>query len=187
MTAAKFVVLLLELFTFGSFIWSLKGFFKTPAEGLPKQMARLRTLGGITIAAQLFTFLVLSTNIVLFQTIGGALLVASSSLFWWAIHTNLNQPLPIAYSDRSPTYVVKKGPYQFVRHPFYLSYSIAWLGGTIASGQPILILTCIVMGTFYFHAARFEEEQFRESQMAAEYENYRQRTGMFLPKFRSAA
>ena len=77
----------------------------------------------------------------------------------------------------------ERGPYRFVRHPFYLAYSIGWLPGPIVTLNPWLLLTNVWMGFLYYRAASLEERLFLEGPNAESYREYQQRTGMFLPKF----
>jgi protein-S-isoprenylcysteine O-methyltransferase Ste14 len=69
-----------------------------------------------------------------------------------------------------------------VRHPFYASYLLTWLGGAIVSEQGWLFLAPLVMGAIYEHSARAEKAKFLRSALAGEYRRYMQRTGRFLPR-----
>ncbi len=114
--------------------------------------------------------------------IGLLLYLASFSLFWWAIAINRPRPLSIAFSADTPMRLVSGGPYKFIRHPFYVSYLLAWFAGAIATANWILIATCFVMGVIYVKAALFEEAKFQQSDLSHSYQTYRGETGMFLPR-----
>jgi protein-S-isoprenylcysteine O-methyltransferase Ste14 len=107
------------------------------------------------------------------------------SLFWWTLCTIENRPFSAIYSTDTPTQLVTRGPYRFVRHPFYLSYLVVWTAGVIATGNMWLILTVAVMAWVYRKAAESEERKFEGSGLNGEYRAYRQATGMFLPRVRS--
>src|SRR5687767_7646044 len=76
-------------------------------------------------------------------TIGVLLLAASLALFWATVGVNLGRPLSLAFSRDQPAHLVTVGPYKLVRHPFYLAYTLAWVGGTVATAQPALALTVV--------------------------------------------
>jgi protein-S-isoprenylcysteine O-methyltransferase Ste14 len=103
-------------------------------------------------------------------------------LFWWAIKTNRENRLSAAFSSDLPSQLVDRGPYRFIRHPFYTSYLLTWVAGIPASGQAWLLVTVAVMFTIYFKAARMEEEKFRRSDLSENYRRYASRTGMFFPR-----
>jgi hypothetical protein len=50
-------------------------------------------------------------------------------------YTALGGEVPAALGGEVPAEVCRSGPYKFVRHPFYLSYGIAFLGVVASSTQ----------------------------------------------------
>ncbi len=81
----------------------------------------------------------------------------------------------------TPTFLTQSGPYRLVRHPIYSAYLLAWVAGPVICGQPLLLLSTLVMAVIYFFAARQEESWFAGSELAEDYRRYRSRTGMFVP------
>jgi protein-S-isoprenylcysteine O-methyltransferase Ste14 len=79
--------------------------------------------------------------------------------------------------------VFSGGPYRWIRHPFYLSYSIAWFAGVVALADRRLLLTPLVMLGFYAAAAYREERQMLRGPAAAEYRAYRRQAGVLIPHF----
>jgi len=77
---------------------------------------------------------------------------------------------------------VTVGPYRYVRHPFYLSYSLFWLAGAVAVPYWPMIVGSLGMLTLYYRAAAQEEQTIARSGLSAEYEAYKRTTGMFLPR-----
>lgn len=146
-------------------------------------MDRVRRFGLVSffiqsaaLAFPLFSFSTL-------KYVGTGLFVLSFTLFWWTIYTHRNRPLKIAFLDHIPNHLVTRGPYRFIRHPFYTSYFLFWIGGLIASSNPICLIGVIAMGRLYVRAARLEEEQFLQSaDLRVEYQKYMDSTGRFLPK-----
>jgi protein-S-isoprenylcysteine O-methyltransferase Ste14 len=113
--------------------------------------------------------------------IASALYGSASALFWWAVTANRARPLRACFSPNEQPHLNQLGPYRFVRHPFYCSYLLTWLAGILATRNPWLVPTVIIMLAIYMNAAIGEEEQFARSSLADEYKEYRSHTGRFLP------
>jgi protein-S-isoprenylcysteine O-methyltransferase Ste14 len=113
--------------------------------------------------------------------VGVLLYIWSLGLFWWAIRTNSAARLSAVFSPDVPVHLVEDGPYQFIRHPFYCSYVLAWSAGTIATARWWLLVTVGVMIVIYLKAAAIEEEKFSRSSLAGEYQRYRERTALLVP------
>ena len=111
-----------------------------------------------------------------------ALFGLSLGLFVWAASVNRHRPLALAFSDHPPMHVQTRGPYAFVRHPFYLSYLLTFLGGWIATGAPWVGLFVLAGFVTYWAAARREEARFREGPLGASYGRYASRVAMFVPR-----
>lgn len=109
--------------------------------------------------------------------------VVSLLLFWSAIAANRARRLTWAFEKDEPVHLVSTGPYRWIRHPFYLSYSLCWLAAPTATSQPWLLLPFFVMGVLYWRSAQEEEKKFLLSSLSAHYQSYRSRTGMFWPAF----
>lgn len=166
---------------FGSFTWAIKGHFRVIGK-TPFGTQLIKVVGGIFTLAHL---------VALFQpdaaqgwTAALALFIfcVSFVLFWSCIRVNRERPFSLAFSTDKPQHLMARGPYRVVRHPFYLSYSLGWIAGIIASGRAWLLLSLAVMGTIYYRAAVAEERKFASSRLAAAYADYQRRTGMFIPR-----
>lgn len=113
----------------------------------------------------------------------GIMLAAISLLiFWSSVLAHRSQRPSYAFVRTQPQALVSTGPYRWVRHPFYLSFMLAAAAGACIAGQPLLLLTVIVLFACYYTAAKSEEASFRLTDFASEYESYRAVTGMFLPR-----
>jgi len=166
-----------------SFNWGMYSFFIEPCgsnSGIDTIKLLGTTLGFISLS-----------GIPLFgvaSVIGGlsALLLcaASLALFWWAIRTNLSQPLSFAFSDDEPQHLVSTGPYRWIRHPFYSAYLLTWLAIPVATLQllMLMLMPLLAMGAIYVAAARIEEKKFAVSTLADAYTRYHHTTGAFLPR-----
>lgn len=164
---------------FLSFAWGLKAHFRAEG-GMP---ARMRCLSKASTAGfLLFVGLVVWSGTGRVAGIAAvALFFASSILFWWAVHTTRTRPPAVAHTDNIPTMIHTDGPYAYVRHPFYLAYCLAWLATAIAGG-PIQWVPAILIIAWYYKTAQEEEEHFEASNVAADYAQYRRKTGLIIPR-----
>lgn len=167
-----------------TYAWSLKYHFDMPI-----------TPPGVRVISALVT-----SGSLLLLFLGGAipqpalahwagliLMAASYWLFWATIRESRNARLLAAFDSDMPRNLLKTGPYAFVRHPFYLSYMMLWLGWWIAVWNVWGAVPFIAMGTTYWKAAGEEEQKFASTAMAEEYRDYARRTGRFLPRFTKRA
>ena len=111
-------------------------------------------------------------------------LAASLALFARARAAVRGKFFSYAYSDDPPRFLMKTGPYAYVRNPFYSSYLLSYLAAAILFPGVATLLVFVGMAWFLTAAARQEERKFATSDLAAEYESYRQQTGRFIPKLR---
>ena len=163
-----------------SFAWGMRRFFVQPSGNTPGM--KLITWCGVFFAALHFFAILFTYNIQAERGFVGTLLYLwSLGLFWWSIKTNSSARLSAAFSPDLPVHLVDDGPYRFIRHPFYCSYVLAWLAGTIAASRWWLLPTVAVMIIVYWKAASIEEEKFSRSSLAAEYQQYRARTSWLVP------
>lgn len=109
-------------------------------------------------------------------------LAGALALFVWAAWTNRGRKLGLAFAGAVPAHVQSSGPYGLVRHPFYTSYLLAFLGGALAAGTPWLVPVVLAGGLTYWRAARDEERAFERSPLADAYRRYAAGVGMFLPR-----
>ena len=103
-------------------------------------------------------------------------------VFWLAIRESAQAKLLAAFDGGLPHGLLTTGPYGWVRHPFYTSYILHWAGGALGVCNLWGLGPGIAMTTSYFVAARDEEQKFERTEMAAQYADYRLKTGRFFPK-----
>ena len=116
---------------------------------------------------------------------GAFLALGSLMLYEWSRRTVVDRNFYIGLSGEVPGAVCDTGPYRHVRHPFYLSYMVAFVAVAVAFPSPIVSGVCVLnMGLFVYMA--FDDERvLLASAMAADYQAYRGRVGMFVPRFRA--
>jgi len=167
-----------------SLVWARLRFFKMTS-GTPRLSALLYDA---TVAGQIVTTLIL-----MITTSGNSLPLVAASIFlyalslvvfWWSIFTA--KKLDFAFSNKVGS-IVTTGPFRIVRHPFYTSYILAWLGSTFLFNSLILWVILIYLIAFYFLSARKEEGVILKSVYSEEYRKYIQNVGMFLPRIKNGS
>ena len=104
-----------------------------------------------------------------------------TALFWWAVKTTRQRRLTLAFSKDQPAFIHMSGPYSWIRHPFYSSYLLFWIGTALATATWLFWIVPFAMAIIYWRAIRIEEAKFSSSSMSSEYMAYKSRTGMLLP------
>jgi protein-S-isoprenylcysteine O-methyltransferase Ste14 len=80
--------------------------------------------------------------------------------------------------------VVHQGPYAWVRHPGYLAVFLIWFGLASAfASLPVLLVALLYVVPAYCLYVRSEERMMLE-ELGDSYRAYRERTGMFFPRFK---
>jgi protein-S-isoprenylcysteine O-methyltransferase Ste14 len=178
------VVMMSWLSCFVSFLWAMQGgFFRSTPHSAPAKGTRIIKSTGIVVGLAQLAILGKPRPIDRINgTVGVLLYWSSFLLFWSCIRTNRERPLSLAFCADEPKHLVTDGPYRYVRHPFYLSYLLAWSAGPVVSKRWWLGIGPIIMGIIYHRAARFEEAKFLHGALAQPYESYGRTTGMFLPR-----
>jgi protein-S-isoprenylcysteine O-methyltransferase Ste14 len=175
--ANRLCLTVLLLACLASFAWGMRYFFVHP-EKWSVGMRVSQVCG--TIFALLHLAAILFYNIYS-ASVAAGLYVCSLALFWWALRSNRRRPLTAAFLADLPRHLMDRGPYRFIRHPFYTSYLLTWSAGIIATGRWWLIPTLLAMLVIYWKASQAEEQKFAHSELAAAYAAYRAKTGRFLP------
>lgn len=106
------------------------------------------------------------------------------ALYEWARHTIWGRRFGLGWGDHVPEAVCESGPYRFVRHPIYLSYMLAFGAVLIALPHWISALQFAINVTLFAYAAVTDERTLAGSALAADYARYRERAGMFWPRFK---
>lgn len=177
----KLIALCLFCACYGSFIWGMASFFRL-AGRLSLGIRVVQVAGGAMVVLH-FVFLCLSNDFAAVSfSLAAALYSGSLLLFWSAISIHRRRPPTLCFSRDVPQHLIVSGPYRWVRHPFYTAYMLAWLAGVVVTHQPWLLLSLLLMSSLYIRAAYLEERKFEASSLAAEFAEYRRRTGMFLPR-----
>lgn len=113
---------------------------------------------------------------------GAILALGSLSLYEWTRRTVVDRNFFAGLSGEVPGALCDSGPYGFVRHPFYLSYMVAFLGVALAFPSLIVIGVCLLNIGLFVYMALDDERVLLASAMGADYQLYKMRVGMFLPR-----
>jgi protein-S-isoprenylcysteine O-methyltransferase Ste14 len=163
------------------FAVALQNFFVQPPvlTRMQRLFQDLSVLVGVTHGLAL---LVLDTAGTVWAATGIALYSGALALFLSAIEAARRVPMTrtFVYSPKCDT-ILTKGPYRVIRHPIYLSYSLAWLAAPIAMHSVLLALTAIFMITCYVISAREEERLLASGPKAEEYAILKARTWRMIP------
>ncbi len=109
------------------------------------------------------------------------LYAAGLALFWSAVRVSHHKLAVCGQTTAPPSSLITKGPYRFIRHPFYTSYNLVWIAGFVATGWPPSLLPIFIMPIIYEWCARQEERLFAAGPLAMDYLAYRRQTGRYLP------
>ena len=138
-------------------------------------------IGGIVWMIDPSLMMWASVRLPLWLRWGGFILIAVwGILFVWTFQT-LGKNLTDTVVTRTEHTLVTTGPYRYVRHPFYLSFLIAVIGGSIVTANWYLFLTSLLPFVFLVVRTRIEEEKLVE-RFGDEYREYISRTGRFWPR-----
>ena len=159
---------------------ALQDFFVDSRVNNPRVRA-LQDLG-VGMAVTQFGVLVLRGSIGPNWAIAGiGMYVAATLLFLSALEAARRVPLPRTFvDDPLPRALITTGPFAVVRHPFYISYAVAWLAAPVATHGPLITLFSVLVIGVYAVAAVREERQLEE-RFGDSYRHYKRGTGMLLP------
>ena len=114
---------------------------------------------------------------------GVLLAVCSLALYEWSRRTVIDRNFYVGLSGEVPHAVCEAGPYRFVRHPFYLSYMVAFMAVAVAFPSFIVSGVCLINVGLFVYMTLDDEKVLLTSAIAADYARYQSRVGMFLPRF----
>lgn len=173
------LVTLVGLSTLLAYTWSLRAHFvavdMTPGSRM--------IAGAVMASAALFLYLTwFHAQPLWAQALGLALQIGAGMLFVSAINASRTARLRFAFDPEHPHSLVENGPYRYIRHPFYTSYTLFWAGWAVATWSVWGLLSFAVLLALYIRAASMEERNFAASPLAETYAAYKSRTGFFWPR-----
>ncbi len=112
---------------------------------------------------------------------GGAFFLLCVALLVWtlpALGTNLTDTVV----TREHHTLVTRGPYRWIRHPFYVAMALITTGAALVAANWFILVSGVVVFTLLAVRSRVEEEQLA-ARFGDAYQDYKKRTGRFLPRW----
>jgi protein-S-isoprenylcysteine O-methyltransferase Ste14 len=113
---------------------------------------------------------------------GAILAPGAVMLYEWTRRTVVDRNFYVGLAGEVPPAVCDAGPYRYVRHPFYLSYMVAFVAVAVAFPSFIVSAVCVLNIGLFVYMALDDERVLLQSPLAADYKSYKLRVGMFLPR-----
>jgi protein-S-isoprenylcysteine O-methyltransferase Ste14 len=180
----KAIVSAVSVIVVAQYIWAVRAHFSS------KTMPRGTVLISVVVLSTTLFFLALlwlGTQSWIVQILGLVIELAGLALFWAAIRASRAARLRLAFDEENPDSIVTEGPYRYLRHPFYTSYLIFWIGWAIAIWSVWTLVPLAALITIYAVAAKGEERKFSNTPMAEAYAAYKQQAGFFWPRIMGRA
>ncbi len=109
--------------------------------------------------------------------------VAASGLIVWTFRT-LGHNLTDTVVTRRDATLITRGPYRWVRHPFYVAFALAVIANSLVTANVFLAVTGALAFAVIVIRTPIEEQKLLDA-FGREYETYRRNTGKFVPRFRT--
>jgi protein-S-isoprenylcysteine O-methyltransferase Ste14 len=165
-----------------SFSWGVLFYFRRSAQLTPRA-GRVAILGAVCSLVHA-TAIATTAGPPAARAAGLVLIALATLLFWLAVRACGAMRLTTIFETDVPHRLIGHGPFRYVRHPFYASYTLFWIGGALASGSWLALAAAGLMVVIYVVAARGEERKFAVSALAGEYDAYRRTAGLMWPAIR---
>jgi protein-S-isoprenylcysteine O-methyltransferase Ste14 len=163
------------------FAVALQNFFVQPAT-LTRGQRFFQDLSIVMGVTHGLALLVLDSVSDVRAAIGIAMYTIALALFLSAIEAARRVPMTrtFVYEPKCNN-IIRQGPYRIIRHPVYLSYSLAWSAAPMATHNLVLAITAVTMITCYVLSAREEERRMMLGTMRDEYTAWQRRTWRLIP------
>lgn len=149
---------------------------------VPKLRDNGAALGQISFISGMVCVLVMGLfyGFLLLAALGGCIFALCSVLLYeWSRRTVVDRNFFGGLAGEVPAAVCEVGPYQYTRHPFYLSYIVAFVGVAVALPSLIVAGVCLLNVGLFVYMAFDDERVLLGSALGANYKSYKMRVGMF--------
>jgi len=102
----------------------------------------------------------------------------------YATLTSLGKNLTDTVSTRADATLVTRGPYRYVRHPFYVTAALLMLAATLLSANVLIAVSGLVVIVLLVLRTPLEEQKLIEK-FGDDYRGYIATTGRFFPRIGS--
>ena len=175
------IALIVAFITYGIFVIAALRCFSANRPVAKRNKLFVTLMGSITIVAILACIFKSGSEGSPQKIAGIIFILLGLGLFLASLAANRWRRMEYAGTDTPPLLLITVGPYAYLRHPIYASYSLGWLGGALCSMDPIAMVPSAAMAVFYVFAARNEEMAIMQSELFAAYRDYKTRVSMFIP------
>ena len=111
----------------------------------------------------------------------GIFLFGVSIISVWIVSEQLKDSWRIGIHEDQKTELIKNGIYAYARNPYFLSYYIMFFSFFLV--RPSLVLAALILATIInFHRMILKEETHLLNMHGKEYEQYKKKTGRYLPR-----
>ena len=177
----KWILLAFMMLNFLSFIGGAFLFFSPPTDNQRQRNLSSLLILGCMVGICLQVASLQEMEFIYF--LGGMLfLLLSLVLFLYTAITIRGHTFSPIHSGNTPDFLLARGPYRYIRHPFYSAYLLTFLGGVWGSANNLALIWLLLAFHIYSCAAEEEEDKFFRSPLGKEYASYRARVGKFFPK-----
>lgn len=111
---------------------------------------------------------------------GAVLGLSGAGLMYWTM-TSLGKNLTDTVAVRREAYLVTRGPYRWVRHPFYVTAAVLMASITLLSANALIGAAGLAVVALLAVRTPIEERKLLE-QFGEPYREYRATTGAFFPR-----
>ena len=115
--------------------------------------------------------------------LGGLVLVGGVALMGIA-HRHLGKSFHSLMVSKEEHTLVESGPYQWIRHPIYTAYLMAYVGGGLLSSNWVLTVVPVTMYAILVGRRMGKEEKMMEELFGEKYVAYEKRTGRLVPRIK---
>ena len=114
---------------------------------------------------------------------GSVFSVAGVLLMYWTL-TNLGKNLTDTVATRHDATLVTRGPYRWIRHPFYVTAALLMLAAALLSANLLIAISGLTIIVLLVWRTPKEEQKLVDK-FGDEYRKYTAVTGRFFPKLGS--
>jgi len=113
---------------------------------------------------------------------GAGVCAVTAAFLFWTLHS-LGTNLTDTVVTRQQHTLVTRGPYRWIRHPFYDALALITVAVFLLAANWFMLASGIVVFVLLAVRSRVEEEQLA-ARFGEAYRAYQRRTGRFLPRLR---
>jgi protein-S-isoprenylcysteine O-methyltransferase Ste14 len=158
-------------------VMGAKTFKRAPAREAGATLGALAFLSGTIVMLWTGLFHILPPQ----RALPGALFAfLSLALYEWTRGTVVERQFYLGLSEEVPDRVCESGPYGYLRHPFYMSYLLAFIGMAIATQTALAAIVLVCNVALFGYMAFDDERTLARSPLAEPYRAYKGRTGTLL-------